>query len=130
MLGRGVTAADRWNVRVVSIDFSLAPRRNFDEITDECAAAVSALVEQGIPLKDIAFYGDSAGGSLAAAVILKMRDRGLAEIPSTRLLVATALLMRSGIAPADACRAAFAGPLTDDPEVLGAILDVVAATFP
>jgi acetyl esterase/lipase len=77
MLGRGVTAADKWNVRVVSIDFSLAPRRKFDAITDECVAAVSALVEQGIPLKDIAFYGDSAGGSLAAAVVLKMRDRGL-----------------------------------------------------
>lgn len=77
MLGRGVTAADLWNVRVVSIDFSLAPRRKFDEITDECVAAVSALVEQGIPLQDIAFYGDSAGGSLAAAVVLKMRDRGL-----------------------------------------------------
>jgi len=77
MLGRGVTAADKWKVRVVSIDFSLAPRRKFDAITDECVAAVSALVEQGIALKDIAFYGDSAGGSLAAAVILKMRDRGL-----------------------------------------------------
>ena len=77
MLGRGVTAADKWNVRVVSIDFSLAPRRKFDEITDECVAAVSALVEQGVPLKNIAFYGDSAGGSLAAAVVLKMRDRGL-----------------------------------------------------
>ncbi|MNF64402.1 Monoterpene epsilon-lactone hydrolase [compost metagenome] len=77
MLGRGVMAADLWNVRVVSIDFSLAPRRKFDEITDECVAAVSALVEQGIPLKNIAFYGDSAGGSLAAAVVLKMRDRGL-----------------------------------------------------
>jgi epsilon-lactone hydrolase len=77
MLGRGVTAADNWNVRVVSIDFSLAPRRKFDEITDECVAAVSALVGQGVPLTNIAFYGDSAGGSLTAAVVLKMRDRGL-----------------------------------------------------
>ena len=84
MLGRAVTAADQWNVRVVSVEFSHAPRQKFDEITDECVAAVSALVERGIALKDIAFYGDSAGGSLAAAVILKMRDRGLACQPRWR----------------------------------------------
>ncbi len=59
-----------------------------------------------------------------------MRDRGLSEVPSTRLLVATARLMRSGIAPLEACRSAFAGPLTDDSELLAAILDVVTATFP
>ena len=59
-----------------------------------------------------------------------MRDRGLSEVPSTRLLVATARLMRSGIAPREACRAAFAGPLTDDSELLAAIVDVVTATFP
>lgn len=65
-----------------------------------------------------------------AARIRKMRDRGLTEIPSTRLLVATARLMRSGITPREACRVAFAGPLTDDAELLGAILDVVTSTFP
>jgi nitric oxide reductase NorQ protein len=59
-----------------------------------------------------------------------LRDRGLVEVPSTRLLVATARLIRSGIPTADACRAAFAGPLSDDPEVLAAIRDLVAATMP
>ncbi len=62
--------------------------------------------------------------------VRRLRDRGLAEVPSTRLLVATARLVRSGIPVSVACRSAFAGPLTDDPEGLAAIDDVVAATFP
>jgi acetyl esterase/lipase len=77
MLGRGVSAAEKWNLRVVSVEFSHAPRHKFDAITNECVAAISAIVDSGVPMKNIAFYGDSAGGSLAAAVILKMRDRGM-----------------------------------------------------
>jgi nitric oxide reductase NorQ protein len=62
--------------------------------------------------------------------VRRLRDRGLAEVPSTRLLVAVARLIDSGIPPASACRSALAGPLSDDPEVLAAIDDLVAATFP
>jgi nitric oxide reductase NorQ protein len=74
---------------------------------------------------------DVARGLVAlAGRVRNLRDRGLVEVPSTRLLVATARLIRSGIPAADACRSAFAGPLSDDPEVLGAIRDLVAATLP
>jgi nitric oxide reductase NorQ protein len=65
-----------------------------------------------------------------AARVRRMRDRGLSEVPSTRLLVSAARLMSSGIPAAEACRAAFSGPLTDDPELQAAILDVVSSTFP
>jgi nitric oxide reductase NorQ protein len=58
-----------------------------------------------------------------------LRDQGLAEAPSTRLLVSTARLIASGIPPAEACRVGFVGPLTDDPDLLGAISDLVTATF-
>jgi nitric oxide reductase NorQ protein len=64
-----------------------------------------------------------------ATRIRRLRDRGLAEAPSSRLLVATARLMAGGIQPAQACRVALMAPLTDDPDLLAAIGDLIAATF-
>lgn len=64
-----------------------------------------------------------------ASRVRNLRDRGLAEVPSTRLLVATARLISSGIPPEDACRSALMGPLTDDPELLAAMNDLVRAVL-
>jgi nitric oxide reductase NorQ protein len=61
--------------------------------------------------------------------IRRLKDQGLAEGPGTRLLVAAGRLIADGIAPVDACRAAIIGPLTDDPDLLSAISDLVAATI-
>ena len=58
-----------------------------------------------------------------------LRDQGLAEAPSTRLLVSTARLIAGGISPGQACRVGFVGPLTDDPDLLAAIADLIAATL-
>ncbi len=54
---------------------------------------------------------------------------GLAEPPSTRLLVDAAKLIRAGLEPRLACNTAVAEPLTDDPEVLAALREVVALAF-
>jgi len=62
-----------------------------------------------------------------AGRIRKLRDRGLPEVPSTRLLVAAARLIASGVAPREACRVAIAAPLTDDPDLLAAAQDLIAA---
>jgi len=64
-----------------------------------------------------------------AGRIRRLRDRGLAEVPSTRLLVATARLIAGGIDPPRAARVALMGPLTDDPDLLAAIGDLISATF-
>ncbi len=56
-------------------------------------------------------------------------DRGLAEVPSTRLIIATARLIASGIPVRSACGAALLGPLTDDPDLLAAMHDLVTATM-
>ena len=58
-----------------------------------------------------------------------LRDRGLPEVPSTRLLVAAARLIASGVDAREACRTAVAAPLTDDPELLGAVHDVIDAVL-
>ena len=54
---------------------------------------------------------------------------GLAEVPSTRLLVNAAKLIASGIAPRRACEAALIQPLSDDPEVVAALMEAVALAF-
>lgn len=64
-----------------------------------------------------------------AARVRRLRDQGLAESPSTRLLVSVARLMAGGIPAAEACRVALVNPLTDDPDLLAAIGDLIAATL-
>ncbi len=59
--------------------------------------------------------------------VRNLRDTGLAEVPSSRLLVATARLIASGVPMKEACRAAMMAPLTDDPELLGAMRDLINA---
>ncbi|HEY0845265.1 MAG TPA: CbbQ/NirQ/NorQ/GpvN family protein [Noviherbaspirillum sp.] len=58
-----------------------------------------------------------------------LQDRGLAEVPSTRLLIAAARLIASGIPVRDACYSALVAPLSDDPSLIGAMRDLVDATF-
>jgi nitric oxide reductase NorQ protein len=74
---------------------------------------------------------DGAAGALVglAGRLRQLRDRGLPEVPSTRLLVAAARLIASGVPVAEACRTAVAAPLTDDPELLGAVHDVIDAVL-
>ena len=66
---------------------------------------------------------------LLASRLRNLQDRGLAEVPSTRLLVATARLIASGLSPKEACRVALMAPLTDDPDLLAGIRDLIEATL-
>lgn len=58
-----------------------------------------------------------------------LQDRGLAEVPSTRLLIAAARLISSGIPVRQACYSALVSPLSDDASLVGAMRDLVDATF-
>lgn len=85
-LGRAVTAAHDTQLRLISLDYTLAPLAHYDAITDEVARAIAAIVASGQPLADIAIYGDSSGGGLAASTVLKMRDRGQGMPPVLALV--------------------------------------------
>lgn len=65
-----------------------------------------------------------------AGRVRSLRDRGLAEVPSTRLLIAAGRLIASGIDVREACNAAVISPLSDDPTLLGAMRELVDAMFP
>ena len=71
---------------VVSVDYTLAPRANWKTITDQVVSVWRALLAKKIPPQDAGFFGDSAGGSLAAGAVLKMRDLGL-PLPGALYLI-------------------------------------------
>ncbi|MFB6262836.1 MAG: CbbQ/NirQ/NorQ C-terminal domain-containing protein, partial [Bradymonadaceae bacterium] len=58
-----------------------------------------------------------------------LRDQGLVEVPSTRLLISTGRLIEAGVDRDRACIAGIMGPLTDDHDMQDAIRDVIAATI-
>ncbi len=64
-----------------------------------------------------------------ATRIRGLRDRGLVEVPSTRLLVAAAALAACGIPIRDACYAGLVAPLSDDETLVEVMRDLVDATF-
>jgi acetyl esterase/lipase len=76
-LMKSAPAAAATGYRIISVDYTVAPRARWQKITDEVVAVVEALVEEGHTLKDIALFGDSAGGALAPGAVLKMRDQKL-----------------------------------------------------
>ena len=76
-LGSAALAATHTGLRVISVDYTNPPRARWQEVTDQVVHVFRALLAQGFPMKDLAIYGDSAGGGLAAGAVLKLRDAGL-----------------------------------------------------
>ena len=100
--------------RFVALEFALPPPE---------AERTIVAHEGGVPQATAAALVELAGR------LRRLEAHGLTEVPSTRLLVTTARLIAAGIAPRDACRAAMAAPLTDEPELLAAMEALVTATF-
>ena len=71
--------ANATGLRVISVNYTVAPFSKWNQTTDEVISVIQALIDQqGYSLEDdIAMFGDSAGGGLVAGSVLKMRDKGL-----------------------------------------------------
>ncbi|MGC1677387.1 MAG: alpha/beta hydrolase [Candidatus Binataceae bacterium] len=65
------------NARALLIDYRLAPEHPFPAAVDDAVAAYRWLVAQGCKSGRIVIAGDSAGGGLALATLLKLRDLGV-----------------------------------------------------
>ena len=70
-------AADSTGLRVISIDYTPAPRSKWRRTLAQVTAVFRELGKLGYAMGDIAVLGDSAGGGLAAGSVLKMRDDGM-----------------------------------------------------
>lgn len=85
-LGAVMPVANSTGLRVISVDYTLAPFSKWNQTTTEVVSVIQALIkEKGYSLDDIAMYGDSAGGGLVAGSVLKMRDEGIG-IPAAIVL--------------------------------------------
>lgn len=75
--------------RVISVDYTVAPKGRWQLVTDQVIGVYKALLADGHPARSIGLYGDSAGGDIVAASVLKLRDQGVA-IPGALVLMSPA----------------------------------------
>ena len=73
MVGRISRAS---GLTALSVGYRLAPEHPYPAAVDDAAAAYHWLLKQGISPQCMVLGGDSAGGGLAAAALLKMREEG------------------------------------------------------
>jgi epsilon-lactone hydrolase len=84
VMGDAALAADlaaevgrRTEAKVISVDYRLAPEHPYPAAVDDALAAYEALLQDGSQPSDIALAGESAGGGLAIATLVNIRDHGL-----------------------------------------------------
>ena len=61
---------------VISVDYRLAPRHPFPAALEDVLAVYQHLLDSGMRSSAIGLFGESAGGGLALAVTMKLRDMG------------------------------------------------------
>jgi epsilon-lactone hydrolase len=71
---------------VLGVNYRLAPEHPFPAALDDTVAAYRWLLAQGADPKRIALVGDSAGGGLVFAALLRLRDEGI-ELPAAAAVV-------------------------------------------
>lgn len=64
-------------VRVLAIDYRLAPENQYPAANEDCLKAYQWLLEKGISPQNIIIGGDSAGGGLTIMTLLSLRDMGV-----------------------------------------------------
>lgn len=85
-LSNSVLVSNSTGLRVISINYTVAPFSKWNQTTDEVISVIQALEHnEGYSPKDIAIFGESAGGGLAAGSVLKMRDTGM-DMPAAVVL--------------------------------------------
>ncbi|HWW64844.1 MAG TPA: alpha/beta hydrolase [Sphingomonadaceae bacterium] len=91
----GARYAAAFGMRVVSVDYRMPPDHPFPAPLEDCVAVYKALLET-IDSSRIVIGGGSAGGNLAAAATLMIRDQGLPMPAGTVLLTPEVDLTESG----------------------------------
>jgi len=106
--------------RVVALDYRLAPEHPFPAALDDAHAVWLACLASGADPRRSAFIGDSAGGGLALALALRLRDEG-GPLPGAIAVISPWTDL--------AITGASAGPGASDPMLNADDLPPVAAQY-
>jgi len=104
-----------------AIDYRLAPEHRFPAAIDDAVAAYKALLALGHDPRRIVIAGDSAGGGLTVAMLLRLRDAGVAMPAAAFLISPWADLGFTG--------ASMTGKADADPSLTEAGLRAMAAHY-
>ncbi|HEY2034526.1 MAG TPA: alpha/beta hydrolase fold domain-containing protein, partial [Rhizomicrobium sp.] len=72
--------------RIVSVDYTVAPRGNWQTATSQVVAVYKAVLAKGYKPENVGIFGDSAGANIVPGAILKARDQGV-PMPAAMLLI-------------------------------------------
>ncbi len=72
-----IEIAQLTKMRVLSVDYRLAPEHPFPASLEDCVTAYKWLLSKGFKAENIIIAGDSAGGNLTLTTLLKLRDNGI-----------------------------------------------------
>lgn len=109
--------AEQVNMRTWGVDYRTPPDHRYPAALDDCVAVYRRLLEVEPPER-IVVGGQSAGGNLAAALVLRARDEGLPLPAALVLLTPEADLTESGDS--------FATMLGLDPVLTSSLADTIA----
>nr|MBI3613346.1 CbbQ/NirQ/NorQ/GpvN family protein [Nitrospirota bacterium] len=100
--------------RFMAIEFTYPPREIEARVIEQEAGVTAEQAQRLVTLGE---------------KVRNLRNHGLEEGVSTRLLIYAGQLIRQGVAPARACEAAVTKPITDDPDMQRSIAELVKAIF-